>query len=86
MDAVGTHSLGVEVLFDGEAVHHTGGPALLDAGQENEDQGKHAVVHSDGETQPLGLVLDEWYATILRRRQSTFSLKKKRFGLPWHFT
>ena len=41
-----THSLWVKVLFDGEAVHHTGGQALLHAGQEQHRQGKDLEVHS----------------------------------------
>lgn len=41
-----THSFGVEVLFDGEAVHHTGGQALLHTGQNQQHQGEHLGVHS----------------------------------------
>lgn len=41
-----TYSCGVKVLFDGEAVHHAAGQALLHAGQKQHDHGKHLEVHS----------------------------------------
>lgn len=41
-----THSFGVKVLFDREAVHHAGGQALLHTGQDQHQRGKHLEVHS----------------------------------------
>lgn len=41
-----THSLGIKVLLDCEAVHHTGGsPTLLQTRQEHHYKGQHMEVH-----------------------------------------
>lgn len=41
-----THSFGVKVVFDCEAVHHAGGQAPLHTGHEQHQQGKDLEVHS----------------------------------------
>lgn len=71
-----THSLGIEVVFDREAVDHAGGEAALHAGQDQQRQGEQLEVHPGRTKVDVIIVYLQFFRPLPSEHHAGFSTLK----------